>query len=447
MTMKISRLFVTGATLVATVALAGGVVLANDEEEIKVKDLVFGEVAHVVLDSESQANEVYRFIPKASGKYVISVDDYDDGIDDVLVMIADPEKMEEEDYMDYICPEFGTELFMEVNLEKDKAYAIYAGKDGVLTAADYTFSINGFSGEGNPLSKGWWENEDGWLYNDEEGNPVISDWAKIGGRWYFFDNIGIMQTGWFYFGGHRYYLKSSGAMATGWLEIEGRWFYFDVSGVMAEGWKQISGKWYYFDPVEGMKSGEYFIDSNHKRYYFKPSGEMAKGWLEIAVGINSYWHYFFSDGSEAHGWNQIGGQWYFFDKNYGQMITGWLEDNDKLYYMKSSGAMMTGWFNEYEYWYYFQSSGAAATGWTQIGGKWYCFNKSSGKMETGWHTEVENGKLVQYYLKDSGEMVKGWYKIQGKWYYFESSGLMVTGTKKIGGKTYEFYDDGICKNP
>ncbi|EEM02562.1 Glycosyl hydrolase, family 5 [Bacillus pseudomycoides] len=35
-------------------------------------------------------------------------------------------------------------------------------------------------------------------------------------------------------------------MATDWRKIEGNWYYFDNSGYMATGWKNINGKWYQF---------------------------------------------------------------------------------------------------------------------------------------------------------------------------------------------------------
>lgn len=441
--MKITSYILAGTTLAVTMALAGGSVMADDP----VKDIVYGESVHIeITASEGRVYYTYRFIPKAEGKYTITVDDYDEDIDDVLVFISDPQLSEEIDFIDYILPEEYGSLSMEVNLEKGKAYAIIATKDGVTTSTDYSFSINGYKGEGNPLSTGWWQNENGWLYNDEDGNMVFSDWAKIGGCWYFFDNTGYMQTGFFYYGGNNYYLRNNGAMATGWMKIEDKWYYFDEHGKMATGWKKISGKWYCFENTGEMKCNEKYYENN-KWYYFNPSGEMVTGWYHVPNGANFNWFYFNADGSAATGWKKVGGAWYYFS-NYGIMQTGWLVQDDNLYYLQDSGAMTTGWFHEINmYWYYFTEDGSAAKGWKQISGKWYLFNTGSGKMVTGWHYVYENGKQTSYYLKDSGEMAQGWYKIKNDWYYFEPSGVMVTGTKVIGGKTYEFYDSGICKNP
>jgi glucan-binding YG repeat protein len=69
-----------------------------------------------------------------------------------------------------------------------------------------------------------------WQYNDALGNPIknswcknyylldtgymATNWASIGGKWYFFGTDGAMKTGWIIDGGKYYYLNSDGSMAS-----------------------------------------------------------------------------------------------------------------------------------------------------------------------------------------------------------------------------------------
>ncbi|WP_437341618.1 cell wall-binding protein [Clostridium butyricum] len=51
---------------------------------------------------------------------------------------------------------------------------------------------------------------------------------------------------------------------------------------------------------------------------------------------DSWWY---SQGSSyATGWNQIDGQWYYFDSN-GYMNTGWVYDSGNWYYLYGNGTM------------------------------------------------------------------------------------------------------------
>ena len=48
-----------------------------------------------------------------------------------------------------------------------------------------------------------------------DGNYPSSRWAKINGKWYFFDENGYMKTGWIKYKTKWYYCDKSGAMLTG----------------------------------------------------------------------------------------------------------------------------------------------------------------------------------------------------------------------------------------
>ena len=100
-----------------------------------------------------------------------------------------------------------------------------------------------------------------------------SGWVKTGGKWYYLDDLGVMQTGFVKVDGSWYYLSSSGAMFTGWGTDGNRWFYFDGSGAMKTGWLKENGIWYYLDA----------------------SGIMKTGWFKVG----QYWYYAYGSGALA----------------------------------------------------------------------------------------------------------------------------------------------------
>lgn len=262
----------------------------------------------------------------------------------------------------------------------------YADADGIAEALGLS------AGTWVQLSDGSWKYKIGSSY-------VKNDWKKIDGKWYRFDENGIMLSStWFEKDGKKYYLKSSGAAAKGWTTIGTKTYYFNSSCVMLTGWQDI-------------------LDA---RYYFKKStGAMLTGWHTI--GTSKYC--FNSKGIMQTGWKTASGNRYYLKKSTGAMAKGWVKLGGKWYYLDpTSGVMQTGWKQVKDVWYYLDpTSGVMATGWLNVSNKWYYLDPTSGAMKTGWLNL--DGKY--YYLKASGAMVSGgWKKIGAKFYYFKTSGVV-----------------------
>ncbi|MGI5957785.1 MAG: hypothetical protein ACOX60_00005, partial [Massiliimalia sp.] len=62
------------------------------------------------------------------------------------------------------------------------------------------------------------------------------------------------------------------------------------------------------------------------------------------------------------------------------MLTGWVYDGGKWYYMNKDGSMHFGWLSWAGYWYHLDSHGAMSTGWKQVNGKWYYLYAQNGRM-------------------------------------------------------------------
>ena len=82
---------------------------------------------------------------------------------------------------------------------------------------------------------GWQQTASGWMYTDETGRRLAGEWAHIGGRWYVFDNAGMLiRDAWFRDAAGWYYLAGDGGMLSGqWLEYQGAQYYLTKTGLMA----------------------------------------------------------------------------------------------------------------------------------------------------------------------------------------------------------------------
>ena len=364
----------------------------------------------------------------------------------------------------------------------------------------------------------WHQNGSQWMFAYYNGTYAKNCWEKIDGYWYHFDGNGIMQTGWLNIGGTWYYLNpSSGAMQTGWLKLGDVWYYLNpFSGAMATGWLKVGNTWYYMNPSNGaMQTG--WLDLNGTKYYLKSDGAMATAWVKIGntwyymnpssglmqtgwLKLRSTWYYLKSDGTMAadtwigdyyvnadgawvpgkekpvdkwintsgrwwyrhadgsyikSNWEQIGNQWFYFDKD-GWMVTGWLKLSDTWYYMNTSGARVSNcWTWVGNSCYYFDKDGKMAVD-TWIGdyyvnadGAWVPGQKKDDQKNDQNGSQNSNQNQTQtkaqwvktsgrwWYRHADGSYTKSnWEYIDGQWYYFDKDGWMTTGYQAVSGEWY-----------
>lgn len=113
-------------------------------------------------------------------------------------------------------------------------------------SSDYIVSSDHLLDDLGDTDGDWKNYAEGKKYVNENGETLTSQWQKIVGQWYYFDENGYMATGWKMVGNKWYYLGSDGKMVTGWKQIDGKWYFLDADGAMATGWRQTSpGVWYY----------------------------------------------------------------------------------------------------------------------------------------------------------------------------------------------------------
>lgn len=254
--------------------------------------------------------------------------------------------------------------------------------------------------------EGWQKENNQWRYYED--NQPVSNWKKIAGVWYYFNQDGIMLSNTIF---NDYLLNNSGALAeSSWVKIDNQWYYATEDGkVTRNSWKKIAGVWYRFDESGTMLSNTIYND-----YLLKSSGAMAENsWLKL----EDKWYYATESGKIIRDkWGKISGTWYYFNKDGDMLSSQW----KSKYYLKDSGAMAENeWIfdKKYNSWFYLKSDG----------------------------TYAENQWQGAYYLKSGGYMAKNeWIfdKNYDAWYYLKEDGGYVTGTFKIKGKDYSFQRNG-----
>ena len=296
---------------------------------------------------------------------------------------------------------------LEFDLSDRTEYVLYDLEDSVGAIINGCREENGaitFVADWNPYystgdiyeivwNDGWYETDDGWVYI-VKGKP-LKGWRELGQNWYYFDSDGIMLKNTWVTG--RYYVKEDGTMARS----------------------------------EWVEDGKYYVDENG----IWDSSKVAK-WQ---IG-NGRWWYQHADGSyTANGWENIDGEWYYFDALGYMLSSTWV---DGRYYVKDNGKMAhSEWIENGKYyvdengvwdsskvakwqisngrWWYSHADGSYTTnGWENIDGEWYYFDGSGYMASSCW--------IGVYYVKENGTMARSEWVDNGR-YYVDENGVWVQG--------------------
>ncbi|MDU7665901.1 MAG: KxYKxGKxW signal peptide domain-containing protein [Bacillota bacterium] len=344
------------------------------------------------------------------------------------------------------------------------------------------------------------------LYFDKEGKQAKGRLVEIDGQTHYFDrDSGAMWTNrTLELNGIRYiidqngyvtmnkpgqfiqdkdgdwaYIKENGQVATGLQIINHQKYYFDPTGKQAKG-KQLllDGKYYFFDEDTGAmfvnkfhETGDYF---SKKYTYFGEDGSQIFGWATIE-GKRVY---FKEDGYQVRNdRHKIGDFDYFFKKD-GSMLSDDIDGNYKYYYADKDGHLQFGWVTHNNETYYISPPWGAEnrTYLQNINGKTYllgpkgrllrntatdiswdnfCVSDENGVVKTGV-IRLEDNRLYYFnpeiYMTTpfSGE----WAEFDGKLYHFEmpisvspySKGSPITTntTLEKDGKTYIIDENGVA---
>ena len=325
-------------------------------------------------------------------------------------------------------------------------------------------------------TKGTWVlNEEGWQYVDKEGEFVSNEWCKSYGVDYWVNDDEVLGSSQWVADddGYNYYVQSDGSKAiNAWkylYDIEDEeeeedqyWYYFDAKGRMLKNTKKtIGNSTYYFNEDGQMLTG--WVDTTGKNYtddveekeivenlvYCDENGALVKSsWLEVFPwsetdgyeGEDEEFYYAKKDGAIANSKTTIDGLTYFFNKNTGVMIEGWVKKVDKDTYT-ATDAIKSGdtvyWTNETGY--------AVKNTWKELEHPeanddvyWYHFNKL-GEVFHAEEADVvfaeatfTDGEDYEMAIAAEKDYVKAEIlKINGKEFYFNEKGEMIDGLQFI----------------
>lgn len=305
-----------------------------------------------------------------------------------------------------------------------------AKKDGFLTinGAKYHFTDA-------KMDTGWL-NDDGDIYllseDDADLGKVVTGWKYVDD----FDDdadVSAEEEGWYYFG-------TNGKMVSGQeKKINGKYYVFNDDGLMLDNWVEFTRG----ETASNSNATPSNADSIYK-YYREGTGYRMSGWRYLedmdaddeGKDTEEGWYYF-KDGipytathktteiADGYGVAKINSKIYCFDEN-GKMVTGKVTANDgKFFY-----------FDEDE------SDGAMKYGKVNI--------KNADDLDDGTYYFVDKGDLgekgasktgvVKGYLYDNGELVKAEdgmryekVTVDGKDYMVNESGKIKTSGKVTDG--------------
>lgn len=302
--------------------------------------------------------------------------------------------------------------------------------------------------------KGWIQKESGWYYYAVQGQRYAG-WFLYKGEWYYLDGQDseypgrMAVSGEREIGGKYYRFDENGVMKKGWYLQGEDWLYYNTEGDRVNGWLLHKNKWYYLDGQDPLLPGRMLKDQEKQiggaTYRFLADGSMHTGWFLAPEG----WYYYKTGGDKLlKGWGSIAGKCYYFmegteeSPHKGLMLLKSEEKIDgQMYYFDASGAMRTGWLQKGNDWYYLRTDGSEAAGWAWERGKWYYLDPENGnKMEHGRWREIAG---ACYYFHGDGSMAEGWICPDGEWYYLApGKGQMLTGWQRVGSAWYYFYQRG-----
>lgn len=344
------------------------------------------------------------------------------------------------------------------------------------------------------------------LYFDKEGKQAKGRLVEIDGQTHYFDrDSGAMWTNrTLELNGIRYvidqngyvtmnkpgqfiqdrdgdwaYIKENGQLATGLQIINHQKYYFDPTGKQAKGKRLLlDGKYYFFDNDTGAmfvnkfhETGDYF---SKKYTYFGEDGSQIFGWATI----DGKRVYFKEDGYQVRNdRHKIGDFDYFFKKD-GSMLSDDIDGDYKYYYADKDGHLKFGWVNHNNETYYISPPwGAEDRTYIHtinekpylLGPKgrllrntatdiyWgdFCVSDENGVAKTGV-IRLKDNRLYYFnptiYITTpfSGE----WAEFDGKLYHFENpisvsryskgSPISTNTTLKKDGKTYIIDENGVA---
>lgn len=226
-------------------------------------------------------------------------------------------------------------------------------------------------------------------YLDPSTGSLTYGNKKIGGKWYYFNELipddtnqvvtpetcnenpsncsidkitGCAQIGWVDNNGIKYkYYNKNGQALTGWNEIgEDKWYYFDGNGIIQTGWTKVGSNWYYFGnkPADDTYGIKQYGDDDTVTY----KGMRTYAVLDLRTEPNNRpitdkevsgcVNMFLMTGKNFDNKNEV---------NNSKLVSGWDGNNEK-YYNPTTFQLQTGFVKIGSSYYYFRTVNDVTSG-------------------------------------------------------------------------------------
>lgn len=312
-----------------------------------------------------------------------------------------------------------------------------------------------------------------YLYANANGTLKCNEWAKIGGTWYYFDNIYMAADGTYEIDGEEHEFAANGAWlgkkgtaavnpnktgyANGWVYLNGK-YYYSFNGTFLQGNQYIDGAWYRFgygygeDEEQDLRFYQMLSDEFYNGLYYTKSGALYEGtgWHLI----NGKYVYFDGQSRLQTGLITVNGTKYYiagkyineYTENekliYYMLANEYLLYDGTLYYASAGGALSkvakpNGWYwiNTRDTYVYYKNGTMLSDGEYVINGTTYLFYGSGEMASDTWEGYT-------YYTASGAKATNGWYwceRAQG-WVYVKNGKMYVNGLYYINGTAYYFSD-------
>lgn len=309
----------------------------------------------------------------------------------------------------------------------------------------------------NVEKDGWKNVSNGdWVY--VENKTILKDILKtIGGLKYHFGYDGLMDRNKIYVEwnsdfsvSNTLYFGNDGYPVKGWVQISGDWYYFGSDFYSYKGIKTIGKTVYAFNDNSVMQTKVILPAADGTMYSFDSQGVGSKLSPSSGFFMNKY---YIKNHKAVTGWQYIGNDWYYFDKDTkvmeglkrfaGMPITTYI--NGKSYRFEYDGKMLTGWIKLGNYESYARPDGSIIeNGWEKINGTWYFFQnalKQIGAIKDASHSKYVLNKFGDKYKFVSQS--NGWVGFDNEWFYLEDGEFIRNQTKTINGQIYGFDLNGF----
>ncbi len=271
-----------------------------------------------------------------------------------------------------------------------------------------------------------WRMQKGWVaYNDTR---------------YFLDGAGNLVRGWFTDTTGTYYLSpADGSIARGQCQVDGADFYFTAEGIKTTGWVVLNDQRYFYEPANnGIMKREWLSDEKGNFYFFdRTDGHMLTG----AQVIDNVEYLFSAEGIRQGGWVSLENGTFYYDPATGAKVRGFLDDAKGRHYLSpDDGHMVSGAVTIDKNQYLFNPEGVMVTGMAAREDGSYYYDPATGAMVTGWFAAADQ----TYYADAQGHVVTGVYEINKQPYYFNEKGALVrNGEVEIEGALYTTTPEGV----